>query len=698
MRAGIYTARAGDQAYGYLDAMVAAGDAIFRGEGYDPEGRKHIVVEVPSRGRTARRNPARTGYIRIGAGFCTNAIRSYTDWKEKWWREAIQNSVDAGARNIRCYAKEMPGNGRWLVSCEDDGIGMDEDVIIDKFLVLGGSTKEGIEPGECTGGFGKAKELLILPWISWSIESGNVVVKGKGGEFVVEEVPSFRRGVKIEVVMPPDEHTHESAALAFIGKCYLPKVTFTVNGRETKANLRRGSHVRSFAEKADLYYAKKESFYQHLLVRINGLYMFYEYLPDTVPGTAILELRGRSIDLLKDNRDDFADRQLNHDVSEFISRLATDAKAELREKKGLIRKKFKGKGKFTSASTEQLRAAALEAMGGMLPRGRGPRNSLVLSQSQQREIAKVIGGMGGSEQSERPIPEYSEQGAAPQPAPPINLRTTVELVKAMLDGLKVEGTTHMEAIAKAVSWEPDFYLYNNLEGWKVPKRFYPEKMSPNVRKLLRFWAELCRFILIKLNSEHEYGVGFVFDEYVSGMHVVEDNEKWLLLNPFRENRPSYGMLSLADEDDVDTIFGIAVHEVTHMADGISYHSESYASALTKNLGKLRAISRQVERIRKAIVSRGPLKGPRLENAQVAEDALIIMQDAGRWMNRDEINAEIPNYLSVKNAEALEAKRFVEARWDDDKFEKQYSVTDAGFNWAMKRVETREKKAAKRRTA
>jgi hypothetical protein len=671
--------------------MVAAGDAVFLGERYDRHGRKHIAVEVLPRGKRARRNVAR-GAIRIGREFFSAAIKDYADWREKWWREAIQNAVDAGATTIDCGIENI---GDYVeVWCADNGSGMDEETILDKFLVLGATTKT---VGSTTGGFGKAKELLLLPWMRWIIESGTVTVVGEGADYKVTRGKAGIEGTRLTVHMPRDEATHEPAAMAFIGKCYLPRVKFYVNDKLVKAKLKTGELVKEFEGKAAVYYDKRPSDLNEMLIRANGLYMFQQYVSSEVPGTIIVELLRPSIELLSANRDGFRDTDLRWDMRRFADRLATDATQELKSKRGLIRKKFKGTGKFSAAKAETLAAALLESLGGMLPRG-GSKRRLELSAGQEREIEQVLKRMGGAELAERGIGDWGEGSTGEQPAPPLNLRASPELAKAMLDGTEVEGTNHMESVAKQLAWEPDFYLYNNNEGWRVSKKFYPEHMAPTVRKLLRFWAECCRFILIALGSEAQYGVGFVFDNGVGGMHVNEDGENWLLLNPFKGTYTSDPIYSLSKKEDVDKIWATAVHEVTHMADGIDYHGDSYASALTRNFGKLRRTAKQIDRIRKAITARGPSKQPRLRSIKLAEEVYRALERTSGWLDVYELQERTGHRprVNADDLAAMEARGWIQSRWDDDKVGLVYKETDQGFHWYLERARAREKRA--RRTA
>src|SRR3972149_2585360 len=245
---GVYTARSNTQAYAALLAMVAAGDAVLLGERYDLNGKRNVAVEIGG----FRRNQGETFNVsvRIGRNFYAGALRDYShEWRERWWRESIQNAVDAGATEIRC-SSEQQQDGNWLVTCEDNGRGMDRDTIVNKFLVLGGTTKEGLGASS-TGGFGKAKELLVLPWIYWEVHSGDTLIHGAGDEGK-GQTTGVRQGTRLSVMMPSDKYTEGAHALGFIRKCNIPRVRSFVNSERVDAQLRPGRLVHTFSDKAEV--------------------------------------------------------------------------------------------------------------------------------------------------------------------------------------------------------------------------------------------------------------------------------------------------------------------------------------------------------------------------------------------------------------------------------------------------------------
>jgi hypothetical protein len=128
-------------------------------------------------------------------------------------------------------------------------------------------------------------------------------------------------------------------------------------------------------------------------------------------------------------------------------------------------------------------------------------------------------------------------------------------------------------------------------------------MTRNIRKIARFWAELCRFVLMQLGSGLAFGVGFQFDTYAAAAYLHEEGQHWLLLNPFHNVDPTRAtaeLFDLADWEHVMWLYASAVHECTHMADGITYHDESFASALTRNFARTTGKDKQIRAIKRVV--------------------------------------------------------------------------------------------------
>jgi hypothetical protein len=572
LKPGLYVAASDEDAFGPLLALIETGGATFLGENIDTRGRKIVAASVG-----ARRNPS----IGISREFFTTVLKDYDDWPEKWWREAIQNSVDAGATSIKCTVVENP-DGTWSVSMEDNGGGMSEDVLINKFLMLGGTTKVGT--GGTSGGFGKAKELLILPWVNWEVHTRDRVVKGSGIDYVVENAQNIH-GTKVTVVMPADQHTTGAAAIAFIQKCYLPNIKFQVKAtfqegqrdwdKPIRAVLKAKDLLESVPGKAEAYVTKVDYTPSSMLIRTNGLYMFSQYIGNTPKKQVIVEITAPSIQILTANRDGFRDYDVRRAVGALGERVAKDILSALQAKSGIIRQKYEGAGKFKA---RQRQAEVLSNVG---PIGPTTRGVVFLPEAEVAQLSRVVEDIRLASPGNPAIPN---QGLATE----------------LLTNTVYHGAHHIEEAVRQLVWEPDFFLINEIEDYRVPKKFKPETMAPRVTKLVRTWTELCRYVLMQLGNFREYGVGLIFSEHKGAAYLHDADEHWLLLNPYKDVGYRTDTWSPTKKNDLKWLYAAAVHECTHLADGIEYHDESFAAALTNNIAKTADGFKYVSKIVSAI--------------------------------------------------------------------------------------------------
>lgn len=581
---GLYIAVSEDEAYILFERMVAHGMARKVGERCGEAGTLEgtYLVELGLE-ETIEPNPeART--IGIGREFFVTALRDYADWPLKWWRECIQNSVDAGAKDVYLGCEVAEDRG-WYCYCRDDGRGMDEETLLDKFLVLGGTTKMA---GDTAGGFGKAKELLLLPWLEWRVRTQDLEVVGSGIDYEVTRGLERVRGTDLRVLMPEDRRTSESAAMEYLQRCSVSGIRFYVNGERFDSRLKPGKLVDELTGKA-LFYHNKSANYNTMIVRTQGLYMFDRWLASGFDGALVVELVGSSVDLLTANRDGFRDRELRSFAEDLGNRIAADVRSALRKRSKTFKRVWRGSGRF-KADVDVARADVLYDIG-PLP----PMESLGEEQEvyevDRSSVERVLETLGA--QSER----AASRGELIGPASGDAARTMMTVL--------IQGQSHLEAMAKQLVWEPDFLVWNDIEGWTPPRMFTPEHMTPAVSALAKSWAELCRWVLIQLGSSAEFGVGFIFDQEIGAAHLYEDGEDWLLLNPFTDMRELKKIWSKANRQHQKWLYAAAVHEATHMADGLQYHDEAFASALTRNIARTADGFRTVGSILKDIRMRAP---------------------------------------------------------------------------------------------
>jgi hypothetical protein len=589
---GLYVSASDSPAYALLRGMALTDMARLEGERYIDGGRKAVTVRVGGKGGV-RRNAA--GTISIGREFFVNAVKDYNDWQEKWWRECVQNSVDAGASNVTMLSTQS-SDGTWIVSCADDGSGMDEDTLINKFLVLGGTTKV---HGTTAGGFGKAKELLVLPWLWWKIESQGMSVSGSGIDYETVKV-AHRKGTKITVGMPADQYTSPYHAVAFLEKCNLSGVKFTINGDPAEAKQKPGKIIEE-GPTAKIYHNKSATIHG-IFVRTHGLYMFQDWLSHDIRGAVFVEITAPSIQVLTANRDGFRDRELSKRIDALQHELAVDPKSAMSKRKStLVRERFRGAGAMNADRAASEVLAAMPPVPPVDAKKPVPLSGDVIGVISD-VIEDILGGWGETGEETKWGEGTSSVGK--------------ELAASMLSGTRLRGEQHLENITKQLVWQPDFYVINEIEGYRIPKKYYPDTMAPMVLKLAKTWAELCRYVLIQLNYSRSYGVGFAFSESATAMHAREEGEDWLLLNPFAQI-DEYGHfdlstskrhLSHASDLDLKGMYALAIHEATHMVDGIGIHNEVFASAFSKNVALCADGFRNAKKIAGAIGSGGSKKG------------------------------------------------------------------------------------------
>lgn len=510
------------------------------------------------------------GTIKISNRFLRQVLADYADWRTKWWREAIQNSVDAGAKNVRLSTKVADGE-IVTVTCEDDGKGMSREVLLNKFLCLGETGKEGAEAGSgVTGGFGKAKEMLLLPHVSWTVSSGYARVRGVGMDYEVSELSTPQKGVKLSVEMTKGEHTNLTYAENFLAKCSLPGVKFTIDRGELtppviSASTRTGELVREI-EGANVFYTKKTNV-SGIWVRANGLFMFDRWAPASFKGRVVVELTAAPTKVLSSNRDSFADQTMRNAFDVLVNELAADTSSALR-KKDKLRRRYEGGGKFAVKAKRAKMEEKITAGGLSSPRTAG--GGFKAAGKTVREVVMVLqeGAAGEALVSEGTV---SLGGASPAVAATIlaNLPMKEEKVAVAL---------------RSLVWEPDFYVINEVEdeGFKPSVRFLPEGMTKANMALAKTWAEIVRLVLITLGYTGEYGVGWVFSDSMRACYLREEGQEWLLLNPYiGEDRKE--VLTAENPAHLARIWAYAVHEATHLATGLSQHNEAFSSALTANI-------------------------------------------------------------------------------------------------------------------
>lgn len=245
------------------------------------------------------------GKVSIPADFFNRAAkREYTFWGRALIREFLQNSVDAGANNVRFSFDEE----NLSLTVEDDGCGMTRDVILNKLLVMGGTQK----PAGSVGGFGKAKEILFFAWDSYVIHTGQLLVEGGGADFVLRQVDESFSGTRCVIKFHDsfELSSVRSSSWHMLGRSEVNADLF-LDGKKVPCALRRGEAVRDFTW-ATVYASDGKS--DALSIRLRGMEMFSWWWARDLSKQFVIELKGESVDVLTANRD-----SLRHDYKKELN-------------------------------------------------------------------------------------------------------------------------------------------------------------------------------------------------------------------------------------------------------------------------------------------------------------------------------------------------------------------------------------------
>lgn len=501
-------------------------------------------------------------HITIGPEFFAKARNDYDDWHWAIIREFFQNSIDCNSDNIRVEIAETDGNT--VLSVQNDGDPMTEEILTEKLLCLGGSGKnfEGT-----TGGFGKAKEILYFCHESYIIRSGELRVDGTGASYDLT-TDNYVDGTISQIVISGFQKSELLEQIDRFIRTAQWSGTFHICGESKRADLRKGSPRR------DLGFGKvytNKSFKYRMIVRINGVPMFIQRTG--FDRCVIVELKGASNEVLTSNRDGLVS-PFRNELSDFVTELSVDKRSALKN------------------------------------RNRGPRyiqyRGTKLCHQQALNVADVVD-----------VDSDLDEGRSQYPGEVSNEETVVTVVdENTVSGVDVigdddeyhepvmheAGTGVRGGRAAAYSAEPSSpeprrqvatlgtnFILKNETDLKIPAYYDPGsgEFSTYSHKLVRIWGRVMLEMHRLFDREAEFSIGFIFDEGETGATEAECEEGdyglVYYLNPCEvvEQDSSYSKsfrkrFKLTERD---RLIAIGAHEFVH-ALGYGWHDERYACKLT----------------------------------------------------------------------------------------------------------------------
>ena len=244
----------------------------------------------------------------------------YNDVGEALVREILQNSNDAGAKNVWWTTHDH------AFRAEDDGCGMDLDKFRRVFLTLGGTEKANYCPAcdaftqndscpSCggavrkpSGGFGAAKELVLFAWNEWRAEGQGFQVSGSGASNPISDSGGIPKGFAVQASDKEFEARTFEGDIGLITALSRLRCKVHHNGWEVSQgrSLRSNQIVREW-DWGTLYVYKGGNLKSResegmLYVRTRGLYSFCSGVYGT-PLVFYLDITSPSSEILTENRE-----------------------------------------------------------------------------------------------------------------------------------------------------------------------------------------------------------------------------------------------------------------------------------------------------------------------------------------------------------------------------------------------------------
>ncbi len=511
------------------------------------------------------------GHVTIDSEFFAKVKHDYSNWREAFWREIFQNSIDAP--NCDKITVEInDGSGQTIITVENNGDPMSRDVLLNKFLTLGGTTKNF---SGSIGGFGVAKSLICLCHKSYTIRTGDMQVIGTGGSYELMEGLDQFDGTKTEVIMKGTERSRfEQELRAFCSYAqWAGTVILKVNGKEEELalNLKKGSPRKNLFsgdyENAETVFGTvytNKNFHNKLIVRIGGIPMFTQWVE--FDRCVVLELCKPSSEVLTSNRDGLV-YKYREVVDNFVINLSVNKRKAL---------------KSYSPVYQQF-------------------------VSKKFNVKEVIGTKGQMLVNRTPVIVHPDDRKAQQAnTPQVGDWHALDAVavadgRATIDELLAKSTWSNEdysAAAELVETGPppsqiaeDFLVKNETE-LKIPDYYLPDSgtFCDYAQKLVKYWGRLMLELHKLFEIEDEFSIGFCFsDEAEAQFEQSREYGKLYLLNPAVVVSQQYSLSKSWKKrfklTERDRLLSIAAHEFVH---GIGYdlHNESFACKYTEVFAKV----------------------------------------------------------------------------------------------------------------
>lgn len=448
--------------------------------------------------------------IRIGADYFRNcAKKDYSNPLEwVWIREALQNSLDAGATKVEIELSDSH------ICVQDNGCGMTDETIQNKLLVLGGTQKA----AGSVGGFGKAKEVLFFTWDWWSITSSpnkketfSVTSEMIGKESIEHRVASANRGTGIWIDYSGSGIARERWKSIIETYVYYTttRAKIYLNNEELPTMDARG--VKDEYDFCTVI-VNKSNKTGTIIVRIHGIPMFLASSNKNIEATVMVDLKGDSTQMLAANRDSL-NWTYKYKLESILEKFAKNPKSAVNKagNKPIVFDEYKSKARKVSALFDKM-----------------------LEKDGYNESAKIVSRIETGM-------KYGE-----------NVDHMIEHVEKIDPDLGRK----LRVIIKGQYVSPLGYTFVvKRDGNKRP-RINP--LCNKAQTILHCWHNIIEELMNKYYPGTEYVIGLTYEKTDRASYTVVDGVKHFLINPVEV--PKYGdYLSLGNYVLIE-----ATHEVSHV--------------------------------------------------------------------------------------------------------------------------------------
>ncbi len=469
--------------------------------------------------------------VYIGPEFFAKEKRGYSNWTSACVRELLQNCNDApGSKNITLVARVVGGETQLVAS--NDGAPMDRDTLINKFFALGGSTKNGVGT---VGGMGVAKVIIAFSHKAYQIRTGNMLVKGSGAAYTIEEAAEeYFHGTETIVTFIEKDTSLVLNLLAAANRLVEQSSMtqqVTVNGKVIAKRLDKGKYRKDMTF-GQVFTNDNASTKNQLIVRAGGMPMFTDYVD--YKGTVTIDLTKPSTEVLTANRDGLQ-YQFRNELGKFASDLAGNKAMALQP----------------TSVTQRFKLPGYKLVGKMPLRF--PKQKF--AETVVYNVKAALAADNGIDIFDL-IERFEQQDAWLE----------ADYLRAMQD--------------KEATRRPEFFIKNET-GFPLPADYTPATFCVYASRLIDRWTKLLRTLAGMYKSDMPFAVGFIFTNDGTEAEYEEYNgDRILYIKPATVSAGAFKAKWSMGADGMWDIVAAAAHEFAHYNWGITSHNEEYAIHLT----------------------------------------------------------------------------------------------------------------------